>query len=92
MSPFNKETSCSCFIEAVFIFYHFRNTASYLSKFTIFPTPCVFSANAGVYRLEFYQDLWRMKTRLTRPLCSVVCEMTRLVVLIELPLVSDIQT
>jgi len=42
--------------------------------------------------VEFRGDLWRQKTKAPELSCGVVCVILRLAVLVELRLVTDIQT
>jgi len=65
----------------------------YLSKVADFDPPHLhFAPPQGVIPVEFRGDLWHPKTRVPGLSCGVVCVILRLVVLVELRLVTDRQT
>ena len=64
-----------------FIFYRFRDTASYLSKFANFDLPSL-----GVTPFEFQKDFWHQKTRVIMRRC--LCHPT-FALLLEHRLVTD---
>jgi len=67
--------------------------AGYLSKVADFDPPHLnLSPPHGVIPVEFRGHLWRQKTRVPGLSCGVVCVIIRLVVLVELRLVTDGQT
>ena len=75
------------------ILHRFRDTARYLSKFADFTLPHLHLAPLlGVTPVEFRKKNWRQKTRVPGLSCGVVCVFLRLAVLVELRLVTDIQT
>jgi len=78
MSPFDRvhTTSYSTLIESMqyaSILYRFRDTASCLSKVTIFTYTHLHSVPPlGVIPVKLHGDLWPLKTRLPGPLCGTV--------------------
>jgi len=76
----------------VSILYHFRDIASYLSKFADLNLPHLrLAPPLGVTLVEFRWDLWRQKTGVPGLSCGVVC-MIRLAVSVEHRLPRDRQT
>jgi len=68
----------------VFIFYHFRDIAGYLSKVADFDPPHLHLAPPqGVIPVEFHGDIWHQKTRVPELSCGVVYVILRLAVLAE---------
>ena len=66
------------------------NYAGYLSKVADFDPPDLHLAPPyGVTPFEFRRDLWRQKTRIPGLSCGFICVILRLVVLVELRLVSE---
>jgi len=66
MPPFARAhtTFYSTSVETMSIFYHFRDTAGYLSKVDDFNPPHLHLAPPqGFTLVEFRGDLWRHKTR-----------------------------
>ena len=75
------------------ILYRFRDIAGYLSKVAGFDPPHLHLAPPWwVTPVEFRGDLWRQKTRVPGVLCGVVCVILRFAVLVELRLVTDMDT
>ena len=75
------------------IWYRFRDTASYLSKFADFTPPRLHLAPPmGVTPFEFRKDFWRQKTRVPGLSCGVVCVILSVAVLVQYRLVTDRQT
>ena len=75
------------------ILNHFRDTASYLSKFIDLTLPNLHLALLlGVTPFKFLQDHWHQKTRVPGLSCSVVCVFLSLAILVEHRLVTDRQT
>ena len=64
-------------------------TAHNSQKSPILTHPPAFGAHVGGYPVEFRGDLWRKKTRVPGLLCSIVCVILCLAVLVELRLVTD---
>ena len=74
----------------MFIFYRFRDIASYLSKVDDFDPPHLHLAPPqGIIPVEFHGDLWNQKTRVPGLSCGVVYLILRLAVLVEQRLVTD---
>jgi len=74
----------------VSILYRFRDIAGYLSKVDDFDPPHLHSApSSGVTPVEFRGDVWHLKTRVPALSFGVICVILRLVVLVELRLVTD---
>ena len=86
--------SDSSLIETASVWYRFRDTASYLSKFANFDLPhnLHLAPPFGVTPFEFRKDFWRQKTRVPGLSCSVVCVFLCLAVLVEHRLVTDRRT
>ena len=94
-SPFDRAhtTSYLTLIETASILYHFRDTASYLSKFADFTYPTsIWRPRWGVTPFEFLKDFWHQKTRVPGLSCGVVCMILRVAVLIQYRLVTDRRT
>ena len=66
---------------SVFIFYGFRDVASYLWKVADFDPPHLHLVPpSGVIPIEFRGDLWHQKTTVPGLSCGVVCVILRLAV------------
>jgi len=81
-------TSYSSLIETnASIWYRFRDTASYLSKFAVFNLPHLHLApSLRTIPFEFHNDLWHQKTRVLglSYSCGVVCLILPSAKLVEL--------
>jgi len=66
------------------ILYHFRHTASYLSKVADFNLPHLhLTPPLGVTPMEFCSDLWHQKTTVPALSCGFVCVILCVAVLVE---------
>ena len=75
------------------MFYRFRDTERYLSKFADFTLPHLHLAPpSGATPFDFRKDFWRQKTRVPGLSYGVVCVFLCLAILVEHRLVTDTQT
>ena len=75
------------------ILYHFRDTASYLLKFTNFSLPHLHLVPPlWVTQFKFRKDHWHQKTRVPELMFGVVCVILCLAILIQYWDVTDTDT